>query len=70
MSKIPVCPVTASAKSQMAQPNLEIKNGFDREKSVSDAAYFRGDNGDLAEGDSLSVWLAAEADFNEVFKSL
>ena len=70
MSKIPVIPVKASAKSQLAQPNLEIENDFDCEKTISDAAYFRGENVDFAEGDSLTVWLAAEADFNEVFKSL
>ncbi len=69
MSKSPARHAISCEKSKMSQPNLEIKYGFDRGKTISDAAYFRGENGDHAEGASLSLWLAADDDFNAVFNT-
>ena len=69
MANTSAIPSKPNKKTQPATLKNEIGDGLDREEMISVAAYYHAEHRGFADDDSLSDWLAAEADIDAMHKN-
>ena len=69
MPNTTVTPSKKISKSQLVKPKIDMGNKLDREKMISEAAYFRAENRGFEDGNSVADWLVCEAEIDSVLKN-
>lgn len=69
MSNTTIIPSKKISKNQLAKPKIDMGNELDREKMISEAAYFRAENRGFEDGNSVADWLVSEAEIDSVLKN-
>lgn len=69
MSDRSVTPNKRNKNTPSATPKIEISYEYDREKMISEAAYFRSEHRNFEGENSINDWLVSEAEIDEVIKN-
>jgi len=69
MANTSAIPGKPNKKIQPATLKNEIGDGLDREEMISVAAYYHAEHRGFVDDDSLSDWLAAEAEIDAMHKN-